>query len=227
MSTPNYNLPTTIPFTTASSDFQKLIQQGADFKNKDSLINYAATDFASLRDSLFSYMKAVYPEDYQNFSESDFGVMFAELVSYMGAVLSFKADALANENFLPTARSRKNVRKLLELIGIRMKGPTSAGGNARISLDTASTDVDPVVEAASRIVTLSSPQDGGQVTYTLYPVVAGKIQNLGSNSSEITLARSSSDGEENISWSNLCRRCRPFVGNLHSGRQYLFFVRKY
>jgi len=203
MSTPNYNLPTEIPFTTASSDFQKLIQQGANFENKDSLINYAATDFGSLRDSLFNYMQAVYPEDYQNFSESDFGVMFAELISYMGAVLSFKADALANENFLPTARSRRNVRKLLELIGIRMKGPTSAGGNARITLDTASTDADPIVEAESRVITLSSPQDGGQVTYTLYPVVAGKIQSLGSNTSEITLARSNSDGEENIAWSNL------------------------
>jgi hypothetical protein len=203
MSTRNYNLPTDIPFTTASSDFQKLIQQGVDYKNKESLIDYAGTDFGSLRDSLFNYMQAVYPEDYQNFTESDFGVMFAELVAYMGSVMSFKADALANENFLPTARTRRNVTKLLELIGIRLKGPTSAGGNAAVVLNAASDGADPIISAASRVITLTSPLDGGQVTYTLYPVVSGKIQSLGDSSTDITLARSSSDGETNTSWSNL------------------------
>ena len=162
--TRNYNLPSNIPFTTAASDFQKLLKTGADFDNKKDLINYAATDFGDLRDSLFNYMQAVYPEDYQNFTESDFAVMFAELVSYMGAVMSFKADALANENFLPTARNRKNVKKLLELIGIRMKGPTSAGGNASFTLD-APAGANPVISASDRVVTISSPQDGGQVIY--------------------------------------------------------------
>ena len=194
MSTRNYNLPSNIPFTTASSDFQRLIQQGADYKNKESLIDYAATDFASLRDSLFNYMQAVYPEDYQNFTESDFGVMFAELVAYMGSVMSFKADALANENFLPTARTRKNVTKLLELIGVRLKGPTSAGGNAAVVLDAASDGADPIIAAADRIITLTSPLDGGEVTYTLYPVVSGKVQALGENNTNITLPRSSSNG---------------------------------
>jgi hypothetical protein len=203
MSTRNYNLPSNIPFTTASSDFQRLIQQGADYKNKESLIDYAATDFASLRDSLFNYMQAVYPEDYQNFTESDFGVMFAELVAYMGSVMSFKADALANENFLPTARTRKNVTKLLELIGVRLKGPTSAGGNAALVLDAASDGADPIIAAADRIITLTSPLDGGEVTYTLYPVVSGKVQALGENNTNITLSRSSSDGGTNTTWSNL------------------------
>ena len=203
MSTKNYNLPSNVPFTTASSDYQKLIQQGANYENKESLIDYAATDFGTLRDSLFTYMQAVYPEDYQNFTESDFGVMFTELVAYMGSVMSFKADALANENFLPTARTRRNVTKLLELIGIRLKGPTSAGGSAAIVLDTASPGADPVISASDRVITLSSPLDGGQVTYTLYPVVSGKIQSLGENSTSITLGRTSSDGGANTSWSNL------------------------
>ena len=203
MSTRNYNLPSDIPFTTASSDFQKLIKQGANYDNKDSLIDYAATDFGTLRDALFNYMRAVYPEDYQNFTESDFGVMFAELVAYMGSVMSFKADALANENFLPTARTRKNVTKLLELIGVRLKGPTSAGGSAAVVLDAASDSADPIISAADRIVTLTSPLDGGQVTYTLYPVASGKVQGLGDDSSNIVLSRGSSDGETNTTWSNL------------------------
>ena len=103
---------------------------------KKDLIDYAATDFASLRDSLISYMKAVYPTDYQNFTESDYGMMFTELVAYMGAIMSFKADAVANENFLTTAKNRRNVRKLLQLIGINLKGPTSAGANAELLLES-------------------------------------------------------------------------------------------
>ena len=36
--TTNYNIPTPIPFTTAESDYQKLIQSGQDYINKESLI---------------------------------------------------------------------------------------------------------------------------------------------------------------------------------------------
>mgnify|MGYP003130658288 FL=1 len=74
MSTRDYNLPNQIPFTTAGSDFQKLQKQGPEYQNKDSLINFAATDFGTLRESLIAYLKAVYAEDYQNFTESDFGI---------------------------------------------------------------------------------------------------------------------------------------------------------
>mgnify|MGYP003112007899 CR=1 FL=1 len=200
MSTRDYDLPTNIPFTTASSDFQKLIKQGPDYEAKDSLINYAATDFGTIRDSLIQYMKAVYSEDYQNFTESDFGVMFTELVAYMGAVMSFKADALANENFLPTARNRRNVTKLLNLIGIRLKGPTSAGANAELVLDSAA-GANVTIEAANRLFTITSPLDGGSVSYTLYKTTNGKVAPLESNTTDILLDRSDSEG--NTTWTNL------------------------
>ncbi len=66
--TRNYNLPDDVPFTTASSDFQKLLRVGDNYENKKSLVDYAATDFGSLRTALISYMKTVYPTDYQNFT---------------------------------------------------------------------------------------------------------------------------------------------------------------
>lgn len=205
--TSNYNLPPDIPFTTAGSDFQKFIQSGKSFKDKKSLIDFAATDFGTLRDALLSYLQAAYANDYQNITESDFGVMFVELVAYMGAIMSFKADALANENFISTAKNRRNVRKLLELIGVRMKGPTSAGGQARLILDTAAI-ANPTIAGESRVVTLNSLQDGGQVTYTLYPVYDGKILSIGSNTTDLELLLSDSqentEGESgNIVWDNL------------------------
>ena len=199
--TTNYNTPNPVPFTTAESDYQKLIQSGKDYLNKEALIDYAATDFAGLRDSLIAYMKAAYATDYQNFTESDYGMMFTELVAYMGAVMSFKADALANEAYLPTARTRRNVSKLLNLIGVRLKGPTSAGGSARLTLNSAAT-ANPTIAASDRVVTISSPVDGGQITYTMYPVSNGKIQSLASNSTDIELSLNDST-DTSTTWSNL------------------------
>jgi hypothetical protein len=94
---------------TAQSDFMKLVVFPDD--KKASLINYASSDFLSLRDALVDYIKAVYPLEYDYFVESDLGMMLIELVAYMGAVMSLKADFLANENYLATARDRNSIKK--------------------------------------------------------------------------------------------------------------------
>ena len=90
-----------------SSDFMKLAD--IPLSKKPSFINFAATDFLSLRASLVDYIRAVYPLEYQYFVESDLGMMFIELVAYMGSVMSMKADMLANENFLATAKQCKEI----------------------------------------------------------------------------------------------------------------------
>lgn len=159
---------------TVTSDFLKLV--GVEDVDKQNLINFAATDFLNLRESLLNYVKAVYPLDYNYFSESDFGMMLIELVAYMGHVLSYKADYLANENFLRTARSRESVRNLMQLIGVRMKGPIAAAANAKLTLETApawtptGTGSYITITPENRVVTITSPEDGLQTTYTLYKV---------------------------------------------------------
>ena len=200
--TKNYTSPTAIPFTSAGSDYQKLIQSAESFVNKKDLIDFAATDFASLRDSLIAYMQAVYPTDYQNFSESDFGMMFTELVAYMGAVMSFKADAIANENFLSTAKNRRNIRKLLQLIGINMKGPTSSAANALFLLDSAAA-ADFYISPTDRNINISSPFDGGNLEFTLYKTSNGKVSAMGANTTRLDLLLSESDSELGLQWTNL------------------------
>jgi len=211
MTTQDYNLPKDIPFISAKSDFQKLLPSTLSDTQKKALINYASTDFGSLRESLIAYIRAAYTDDYQNIAESDFGMMFTELVAYMGSVLSFKADALANENFLPTARTRRNVKKLLELIGIRMKGPTSAGATAQLTLtipivpegdpDDGPSEI--VIPAQQRSYVVTSPLDGGALTYTLYKVRSGKITSLNTNSTDIELLPSEVSNDASTVWTNL------------------------
>ena len=123
----------TVPFTDVASDFQKLATIPEALK--DTYIDYGSTDFASLRESLIKYIDAVYPTEYNNFIESDLGMMLIELVSYMGAVMSLKSDMLANENFITTAKDINSVRKLFSLVGIAMNGPTSAQTIPKVYVD--------------------------------------------------------------------------------------------
>ena len=66
---------------TIASDFMKLAK--VPITKRPSLINFAATDFLTLRNSLIDYAKVVYPRDYKYFVESDLGMMFLELVAYL------------------------------------------------------------------------------------------------------------------------------------------------
>lgn len=168
---------TNTPYTTAASDFLKYVEYRED--EKSSLIDYAATDFLSLKASLINYLKAVYPLDYNNFSESDLGVMFIELVSYMGAVMSMKTDMIAHEMFLKTSKNPNNVRKLLDLIGVKLRGPSSSAAMTTLTADTALTGAGEslTVQASDRVVTAVSPLDGQSVSYTLYPTNNGSIEN--------------------------------------------------
>ena len=58
---------------TVKTDFMKSVV--VPDARKSDLIDYSATEFLSLRNSIIEYVKAVYPLDYQNFSESDLGMM--------------------------------------------------------------------------------------------------------------------------------------------------------
>jgi hypothetical protein len=186
---------------TVASDFMKLANIPAD--KRPSLINFAATDFLTLRNSLIDYAKAVYPTDYKYFVESDLGMMFIELVAYMGSVMSMKADMLANENFLATANQRASVKKLLQLIGIRMKGPLSSAADAKLTTTIATAAPKPcIISAANRVIETSSPEDGGALTFTLYKVVNGLVDTVNSTG-DISLAHTEAISADKKVFENL------------------------
>lgn len=184
---------------TIESDFMKLAE--VPVRKRPSLINFAATDFLTLRNSLIDYAKAVYPRDYKYFVESDLGMMFLELVAYMGSVMSMKADMLANENFLATANQRSSVKKLLQLIGIRMKGPLSSAADAMLTSGT-SLGASVKILPSSRTIETTSPEDGGAVTFTLYKVVNGLVDTA-NQTGDIELALSEAVGSPKTVFENL------------------------
>jgi len=176
---------------TVQSDFLKKLPGELD--NKQKLINFAASDFNSLRQNLISYVKATFPLDYNNFESSDFGVLLLEMMAAVGHIQSNKSDYLANENYIGTARSRDSIKRLLELIGVRMKGPISAAANAAITYpveDASSMTVD----VTDRVTTITSPEDGGTLSYTLYKVNSNGTVDLTIPTNDLVFDASSSGG---------------------------------
>ena len=184
---------------TVTSDFEKLIAL-PEGKRSD-FIDFTATDFDSLKSAFISYIKSVYPLDYTNFSESDLGMMLVELVAYMGSILSFKSDMLANENFLRTSKNRNNVRKLLELIGVKMKGPISSVAEGSLTLDSEPTG-DIMINPDNRTLSITSPVDGAALNYTIYKVVNGRVD-VANASGAIELLNSESTHATNQVYTNL------------------------
>jgi hypothetical protein len=186
---------------TINSDFMKLAE--IPQAKRPTLINFAATDFVSLRDSLIKYAKAVYPLEYQYFVESDLGMMFIELVAYMGSVMSMKADMLANENFFSTATQRGSVIKLLQLIGVRLRGPLSAAADAQVDFAKSSPMAgNTIITPAQRTIETTSPEDGGALTFTLYKVVNGLVD-LANSTGQISLNAAEGQGTNKDVYTNL------------------------
>jgi len=194
------NSTQTVPFTGVGSDFMKLVSFVDN--EKSTLIDFTATDFASLRAGLLNYMKLVYPLDYNNFVESDLGLMLVELVAYMGTVMSMKADMLAHENFLHTAKDRESIRKLFQLVGISMKGPTSAQATANLSIDGETGELDGTltIPVANRVVSVISPQDQQPLNYSLYKATNGIVDYLTTYGADISFDQSNWFGDSSSIW---------------------------
>jgi len=88
-------------------------------------IDYLAKDYASLRRALLDFAPSLIP-DWQERHEADLGMALIELFAYVGDHLSYYQDAVANEAYLQTARSRISVRRHARLLDYRMHDGASA-----------------------------------------------------------------------------------------------------
>jgi hypothetical protein len=92
-----------------------------NFKNKGKDIKYLNKDFASYRDSLIEFAKNYFPKTYNDFNETSPGMMFIEMASYIGDVLSYYVDDTLKESMLPYAEDKKNVLSLAQFLGYKPK----------------------------------------------------------------------------------------------------------
>ena len=88
-------------------------------QNRD--IKYVNRDFASLRGALIEYSKTYFPNNYSDFSEDSPGMLFMEMASYVGDILSFYQDNQIQENFIQYARQTNNLYLLAYMLGYTPK----------------------------------------------------------------------------------------------------------
>jgi hypothetical protein len=89
-------------------------------------INYTGKDFNSFRENLIQYAKSYYASTYKDFSENSTGMMFIELASYVGDVLSYYIDHQFKEGFLQHSSERKNIINLANYLGYKIRTSVSA-----------------------------------------------------------------------------------------------------
>jgi hypothetical protein len=82
-------------------------------------IKYLNKDFSQFRENLIDYAKTYFPQTYSDFNEASPGMMFIEMASYLGDVLSYYTDDSLKESLMLYAEDKQNVVALAEYLGYK------------------------------------------------------------------------------------------------------------
>ena len=82
-------------------------------------VRYFNKEFGDFRSNLIDFAKIYFPNEYNDFNESSPGMMFIEMASYVGDVLSYYVDKQFKENLLAYAEEKKNVVSLAQTMGYK------------------------------------------------------------------------------------------------------------
>lgn len=100
-------------------------------------IDYTSRDYYALRDALIRRVqertKVGNDQLWTGDDPSDFGVALIEAFAYMGDLINYYIDRIANESYLGTATQRQNVLNLASMLGYTAGGYTSATVNLTLT----------------------------------------------------------------------------------------------
>ena len=91
----------------------------SDLVQKD--VSFLGRDFGEFRKNLIEFSKNYFPNTYNDFNESSPGMMFMEMASYVGDVLSFYTDTQLRESLLTTAEENANLFQIVSSLGYQPK----------------------------------------------------------------------------------------------------------
>ena len=84
-------------------------------------VRYLNKDFSSFKDNLIEFTKIYFPQAYNDFNESSPGMMFIEMASYVGDVLSYYIDNQFKESLLSFAEEKRTVYNMAQSLGYKPK----------------------------------------------------------------------------------------------------------
>jgi len=82
-------------------------------------VRYLNKDFGAFREGLIEFAKTYYPNTYNDFNEASPGMMFIEMASYVGDVLSYYVDTQFKEMLLSYAEEKKTVYEMAQVYGYK------------------------------------------------------------------------------------------------------------
>jgi hypothetical protein len=86
---------------------------------KEKEVKYLNKDFNSIKAALIEHAKTYFPNTYNDFNETSPGMMFIEMASYVGDVLSYYIDNQFKESLLAYAEETKNVYQIAQSMGYK------------------------------------------------------------------------------------------------------------
>ena len=95
-------------------------------KTQDKDVKYLSKDYNSYKDKLIDFAEIYFPNNFNDFSEGNPGMMFLEMASYVGDVLSFYTDTQLRECFLLLAQEKENLYNLSYALGYKPKVTSAA-----------------------------------------------------------------------------------------------------
>jgi len=95
-------------------------------KTQDKDVKYLNKDFNSYKNQLMEFAEVYFPDNFNDFSEGNPGMMFLEMAAYVGDVLSFYTDTQLRESFLPLAQEKENLYNMAYAMGYTPKVTTAA-----------------------------------------------------------------------------------------------------
>jgi uncharacterized phage protein gp47/JayE len=177
-----------------------------------SQIDYTNKDYASLRRAMLDLARYRLPE-WSDRSEADLGMLFVDLFAYMGDIILYYQDRIANESFLHTATERRSVMHLLRLIGYNLKPPIAAHADLRLSFKVQNIQENaPVPDDAAIVVIPHGAQfgtKGGGIPAQPFEYLGPTLQ-INLNSSEVVRLSKDTWVYENLP----VRHSRPVVDEI-------------
>jgi len=95
-------------------------------------VKYLNKDFAQFRQNLINFTKNYFPNTYSDFNETSPGMLFMEMSSYVGDVLSYYTDTAFRESILSLANERSSIITLSKLFGYDARNFSAATGKIEV-----------------------------------------------------------------------------------------------
>ena len=101
-------------------------------KTQDKDVKYLNKDFNSFKQQLMEFAEVYFPNNFNDFSEGNPGMMFLEMAAYVGDVLSFYTDTQLRETFLTLAQEKENLYNMAYAMGYKPKVTSAANVNLEV-----------------------------------------------------------------------------------------------